>query len=139
MRNYLITRNNRMFDTAFDNLFKPVFFNLDTTCTGMKTDIKELDDRYEMVVEMAGFDKNDINVEIEDGYINVSANKAVKEENDKDGRFLRRERAISCNRSYYFGEVDKDGVKAKYENGILNITVPKTDGKKESSNKILIE
>lgn len=129
MRNYLITRD--FFDNAWDNIFKPVVFNGDN----MKTDIKELDDSYEMTVEMPGFAKEDLQIELEKGYLNISANKEEKEE-DK-GKYIFRERKVSYSRSYYVGEVKEENIKAKYENGILSISIDKKV-EEEKNNKILI-
>ena len=143
MRNYIIRRNNDrtddFFGDVFNDFFKPVFY--DEKAEGMKTDIKELDNAYEMDVELPGFDKKDINVSYNDGYVTVSANKEEKEENEKDGKkYVRRERSCSCSRSYYVGDqVQEEAVKAKYENGMLLLTVPKEEPKKLAAKSIAIE
>ena len=88
MRNYIIRRNTNkaddFFGDVFNDFFKPVFY--DEKADGMKTDIKELDNSYEMDVELPGFDKKDINVSYNDGYVTVSANKEEKQEEEKDGK-----------------------------------------------------
>lgn len=132
MRNYLITRS--LFDDAFENFFRPVYSDTDN----MKTDIKELEDRYEMAVEMPGFNKDEVQIELEKGYLNISAKKEEKEE-DKKNKYIFRERKISYNRSYYVGEVREENIKAKYENGILYIDIPKKTEELKANNRILIE
>ena len=98
MKNYITTRrNNDLFDEAFENFFRP--FYADSESTFMKTDIKETDANYVLDVEMPGLDKKDISLKFESGYITVSAKKEVSE---SDGKYLRRERAVSCSRSYYW-------------------------------------
>ena len=95
MKNYLTRRNNDIFEDTFNSLFRP--FYVEEEATLMKTDIRETEDAYLMDVEMAGFDKKDISLKFESGYLTVSAKK-----NDKqDGtNYIRRERAYSCSRSY---------------------------------------
>lgn len=120
MKNYLTRRNNDIFEDAFNSLFRP--FYVEEEATLMKTDIRETDDAYLMDVEMAGFDKKDIALKFESGYLTVSAKKNEK----SDGvNYIRRERAYSCSRSYYLGDVKEKEIKAKYQNGVLEVTVPK--------------
>lgn len=132
MRDCLITRN--FFDDAFDNFFKPVHGTYDN----MKTDIKELEDGYEMSIEMPGFDKNEVEIELDKGYLNISAKKEEKEEKEEDEKekYISRERKVALSRSYYVGDVNEENIKAKYDNGILELNIPK---KVEQANKILIE
>jgi len=121
MKNYLTRRNNDIFEDTFNSLFRP--FYVGDEATVMKTDIRETDNEYLMDVEMAGFDKKDISLKFESGYLTVSAKKGEK---DEDGvNYIRRERAYSCSRSYYLGDVDEKLIKAKYNNGVLEVTVPK--------------
>ncbi|MGN1066261.1 MAG: Hsp20/alpha crystallin family protein [Candidatus Fimimonas sp.] len=121
MKTYMMTRkNNDLIDDAFNSFFRP--FYVDDDASIMKTDISENEKEYLMDVEMAGFDKSDIALKFENGYLTVSAKKQEKEE---DKKYIRRERAFSCSRSYYLGDVNEKLIKAKYENGILQIVVPK--------------
>lgn len=121
MKTYMMTRkNNDLIDDAFNSFFRP--FYVDDDASIMKTDISENEKEYLMDVEMAGFDKSDISLKFENGYLTVSAKKQEKEE---DKKYIRRERAFSCSRSYYLGDVNEKLIKAKYENGILQIVVPK--------------
>ena len=108
----------------------------------MKTDIREMDDSYEIAVDLPGFKKDEINLDIKNGYLTVSAEKGLdKKEEDKKGRVLRQERyAGVCSRSFYVGNVKPEEVKAKYDAGVLSVVVPKVDQKKLSStSKIAIE
>ena len=74
-----------------------------------------------------------------DGYLNISVNKSEKSEGGKKDNYIHRERSFSCNRSYYVGDVKKEDIKAKYENGILNVTIPKAAEKKAAESRIEIE
>ena len=110
----------------------------------MKTDIRETDDAkgYRFAVDLPGFEKDEIHVDVKDGYLTVSAEKGLdKDEEDKKGRILRQERyAGACSRSFYVGDVKPEDVTAKYEHGVLTILVPKHDSKKlTSSSKVTIE
>ena len=120
MKNYLTRRNNDIFADAFNSFFRP--FYVEEEATLMKTDIRETDSAYLMDVEMAGFDKSDIALKYESGYLTVSAK---KNESADGANYIRRERAYSCSRSYYLGDVREKEIKAKYQNGVLEITVPK--------------
>ena len=122
---YYLTRNNDLdfFDNAFNSLFRP-FFTEDNT-SFMKTDVKETKHTYEMEIEMPGFERDQINMKLENGYITVSAKKG----NNSEDKYLKRERATSYSRSYYVGDVNQADVKAKYVNGILTVSVPKEQQK----------
>lgn len=133
MKNYLVHRNNDLIDDAFDSFFRP--FYVDSESSFMKTDIKETDKDYVLDVEMPGFDKKDINLKFESGYITISAK---KEQNEENSRYIRRERAVSCSRSYYMGDVDETQIKAKYENGVLSVSVPK-DKPEQTKHAITID
>ena len=84
-----------------------------------------------MAVDLPGFNKDEIKVEIKDGYMTVSANKDLdKDEADKKGRVIRRERYVgTCSRTFYVGDIKPEDVKAKYESGVLNIVLPKEEQK----------
>lgn len=110
----------------------------------MKTDIRETDDAkgYRLAVDLPGFKKDEITLDIKDGYLTISASKGLdKDEEDKKGRILRQERyAGACSRSFYVGNIEPEDVKAKYESGVLSILVPKEDVKKSPvKTKIVIE
>ena len=98
----------------------------------MKTDVRETEDTYEVDVDLPGFKKDEINVDLKDGYLTISAAKGLdKDEKDKKGRYIRQERyAGACSRSFYVGEIEPEDVSAKYEDGILKLSMPK-QAKKE--------
>ena len=109
----------------------------------MKTDIKEKKDGYELEIDLPGFTKDEINASIEDGYLTISAAKGLdKDEQDKEGKYIRKERyAGSMSRSFYVGNaITQDDIKAKYESGILRLSVPKKAAEEiESAKRIAIE
>ena len=101
----------------------------------MKTDIREKDDQYELAEDLPGFKKDEINLDVKDGYLTISAQKGLdKDEENKKGRILRQERyAGVCSRSFYVGDVKPEEVKAKYESGVLTIALPKENARTCSS------
>ena len=108
----------------------------------MKTDVRETGDSYELDIDLPGFAKEDINVKLNDGYLTISAQKGLdKDKKDKEGNYIRRERyAGAMQRSFYVGDIKGEDIRAKYEDGILRLSVPKADVKKlESHNSIAIE
>ena len=109
----------------------------------MKTDIREKNDSYELDVDLPGFKKDEIKVQLKDGYLTLSAAKGLdKDEQDKKGDYIRRERyAGTMSRSFYVGEdVTQEDIHAKYEDGILRLSVPKKVPKKvENTGYIAIE
>ena len=98
----------------------------------MKTDVRETDSSYELDVDLLGFKKDEISVDLKDGYLTISAAKGLdKDEQDKKGKYIRQERyAGAMSRGFYVGDVEPDQVSAKYEDGILKISLPK-QAKKE--------
>ena len=98
----------------------------------MKTDVRETDDSYELDIDLPGFKKDEITAKLEDGYLTVSASKGLdKDKQDKKGNYIRRERyAGAMSRSFYIGDsITQDEIKAKFENGILQLSIPKKDAK----------
>jgi len=109
----------------------------------MKTDIKEQKDGYELMIDLPGFTKDEIKASVSDGYLTISAAKGLdKDEKDKEGNYIRRERyAGSMCRSFYVGDaVSEEDIHAKYEDGILKLSVPKKAPEKiEKDGYIAIE
>ena len=99
----------------------------------MKTDVKEHDDGYELEISLPGYKKEDIHAELKDGYLVVSATTSQnKDETDeKTGKYIRRERySGSCSRSFYVGEyLKQEDIHAKYESGVLKLSIPKVEKK----------
>ncbi len=106
----------------------------------MKTDVREHDNGYEIDIDLPGFKKDEINIGLENGYLTVSAAKGLdKDENDKQGRMIRCERyAGSMQRSFYVGkEIKHEDIKAKFEDGVLKLSVPKKDPKAVEEKKYI--
>lgn len=122
-----------LFDDFFDDSFEKHFFGGHDPLYGkharnmMKTDIKENDAQYILDIDLPGFKKDEVNVELNNGYLTVSAAKGLdKDETDQDGRYIRRERyAGQMARSFYVGDLKPEDISAKYEDGILKLTLPK--------------
>ena len=109
----------------------------------MKTDVRETDSGYEVDIDLPGFNKDEIDVQLDNGYLSISAAKGLdKEEKDKEGKYIRKERyAGSMSRSFYVGDaITEDDIKAKYESGILRLSIPKKEAKQvETTKRIAIE
>lgn len=109
----------------------------------MKTDVRETDASYEIDMDLPGFKKDEIQIQLKDGYLSISAAKGLnKDEKDSEGNYIRRERyAGSMTRSFFVGKDVKDSeIHAKFEDGILKLSIPKKDAKViENSGCIAIE
>lgn len=131
--------------TTFDNLFDDVFN--DSFFKGynnyMRTDIKEVDDKYLLDIEMPGFEKKDISIELNNGYLTITGNKTSNNnEEDTAGNIIRQERYTgSYSRSFYVGDnIKKEDIKASYNNGELKVYLPKvTNEQVENHNYIQID
>ena len=116
-----------------DNLLDDFFdFPFDRYGTGslMNTDIKDMDNGYEVTINMPGVKKEDVKAELRDGYLTIQASTdSNKEEKDSNGRYIRRERySGSCSRSFYVGDaVTQEDIKAKFEDGTLKLLIPKKE------------
>ena len=99
----------------------------------MKTDIKEMDNGYELIIDLPGFKKDEIKVSLDNGYLSIAAAKGLdQDEQEKDtGKYIRRERyAGSCERSFYVGEdITEEDIKGEFKHGILKLFVPKKEAK----------
>ena len=105
----------------------------------MKTDIRETEDAYILDLELPGFKKDEISVRLENGYLTVGAEKAVEENGSKSGKVLRKERYEgSLERSFYVGEsVRPEEISASYENGVLQLSVPKRTAQKDPEKRTI--
>ena len=134
----------RDFDPFFDDFFDAPIFDrreLRKLNNMMKTDVKERDNEYVIDVELPGIDKKDVNLNLRDGYLVISAHREhnVNEDNKKEN-FIRRERSYgSFSRSFYVGDIKEKDIDAKLENGILQIIVPKSQKSLDSSSRIEIK
>ena len=119
-------------ENLIDDFFGYPFSSYKETNELMKTDVKELDGAYEIDMSLPGVDKKDIKAELKDGYLTINASTSKdSEDKDENNRYIRRERYYgSCSRSFYVGEeVTQEEIKAKYENGVLRLVVPKKEAK----------
>ena len=127
-----------LFDEMMDFPFEDDFFGKRNPLYGkkaknmMKTDVKEHENGYEVDIDLPGFKKDELNLDLTDGYFTISASKGLdKDEEDKKGKYIRKERyAGSMSRSFYVGDgITEEDIKAKYENGILKLSIPKKEAK----------
>ena len=130
----------------FDRNFFRGFGNLDHTLYGkhaqnmMKTDVKETDEGYEVDIDLPGFKKDEIHLELNQGYLTISAEKSLEKNNeDKKGKMLRQERYSGVmQRSFFVGEnVTEEDVKASYDSGVLHLTLPKKEALKAPEKKTI--
>lgn len=135
-----------LFDDFMDDAFERNFFGGRNPLYGkhsknlMKTDVKETETGYDLDIDLPGFKKDEISAHLEDGYLTVSAAKGVdKDEKDNEGRYIRRERySGSMTRSFYVGNaLTEEDIKAKYEDGILSLSIPKKDQKAVEAKKYI--
>ena len=127
-----------LFDDWMNDAFNDDFFGRKNPLYGkhaknlMKTDIRDCEGSYEVDIDLPGFKKDEIRVQLQNGYLSISAAKGLdKNEQDKKGNFIRRERyAGSMSRSFYVGEdVTQEEIHAKYEDGIVKLSIPKKTAK----------
>ena len=107
----------------------------------MKTDVKETAEGFELDIELPGYKKENVNAELKDGYLTVSAETASESgDKDEEGRYIRRERYRgSCRRSFYVGEqLTEEDIKARFENGVLKVSIPKKEEKPKVEEKKFI-
>ena len=106
----------------------------------MKTDVKETDGGYEVAIDLPGFKKDEVSAHLEDGYLTINAEKGLdRDQEDKEGNYIRRERYYgSCSRSFYVGDaVREEDIRAKFEDGLLKIAIPKKDANVVESRKTI--
>ncbi len=130
----------RDFDLFGDDFLRDDFFKGEKNNL-MKTDIKETENSYILDVDLPGYNKEDIKVDVTDGYLTINAKTSNEFKDEKKGKFVRRERFTGeCTRSFYVGEdIKEDEIKASFKNGILNLEVPKINPEEKKSDKKYIE
>ena len=121
-----VFRNN-LFDDFFDDFDRPVKRVQDPQNTLMRTDVKETEKSYELDVELPGVKKEDVKAQLKDGYLTISAETKFDNSDEHEGKYIRRERYYgTSSRSFYVGEeLTEEDIIAKFEDGILKISVPK--------------
>lgn len=129
-----------LFDDVFDDMFSTPFINNQTLNNQMimNSDIKEFNNKYQLDLELPGFNKEDIQAELKDGYLIVQAqHNESKEDKDENGRYIRKERYTGmCQRSFYVGEgIKQEDIHADFKNGILTLDIPKVEITKEIEDK----
>lgn len=134
----MIPRRND-FD-LLSEMFRDPFFD-ERESRVMRTDIKEKKDKYIIDIDLPGYEKENIKIEVEDGYLTVHATIDSNKEEKEEGKFVRKERYMgSCSRSFYVGDdVKEEDIKATFRNGILKLEVPKVEEKKELPEKKYIQ
>ena len=137
-----------LFDDWFGFPTFPEFRDVDRKLYGkhagnlMKTDVREHDDGYELDMDLPGFTKDEITLDLSDGYLTVKAAKGLdKDKTDRRGKVIRQERyAGAMQRSFYVGEaLTAEDVSAKFENGVLRLTLPKKEATLPKHTNIMIE
>ena len=135
----MIPRRKNEFD-LLGEIFRDPFFT-DYESKVMKTDIKEKKDKYLIDIELPGYEKENIKIDVEDGYLTVHAEIDSNKEEKDEGKFVRKERYMgSCSRSFYVGdEVKSEDIKASFKNGMLKLEIPKKEEQKELPEKKYVE
>ena len=126
------------FDKEFNRMMRPLYGKHSQNM--MKTDVRETENSYELDIDLPGFKKDEITVQLDNGYLSISASKGLdKNEENKDGKYIRRERyAGAMNRTFYVGDnLTQQDIQAKFEDGILKISVPKKDVQQIEQNKYI--
>ena len=135
-----------LFDDWMDFPFEREFFGRRNPLYGkneknlMKTDVTEVENGYEVAMDLPGFKKEDISAKLENGYLTITASKGLdKDEKNEEGKYIRRERySGSCSRSFYVGDgVTEEDIKARFEDGILKLDIPKKDAEKIEQKKYI--
>ena len=131
----MIPRRNHGFDLLGEMFSDPFFTEGESKV--MRTDIKEKKDKYLIDINLPGYEKENIKLEVEDGYLLVHATMNSDKEEKEEGKYVRKERYVgSCSRSFYVGDdVKSEDIKASFKNGTLKIEVPKKEEKEKIAEK----
>lgn len=134
----MIPRRNNF--SLLDDIFKDPFFGHDENRI-MRTDIKESENSYSLIVDLPGYEKDNIKIEIEDGYLTIHAIMNTENEEKEDSKFVRKERYFGeCSRSFYVGDdIEVEDIKASFRNGTLNLEIPKKEEPKELPEKKYVQ
>ena len=133
----MLPRRRNDFD-LFDRMFlDDPFFSGERETKLMKTDIKEKKDKYIIEMDLPGYEKENISLEINDGYLMISAKTSQNKDEKEEGKYVRKERFVGeCSRSFYVGDnIKEEDIKASFKNGTLKIEVPKKEERKELPEK----
>ena len=126
-------------DDMFDDFMFPTV--KESNLGKMKCDIYEKDNVFYLEMDIPGFDKNDVDIQIDDNdYLTITAEKSTNKEENQDKNYIRKERFYGkYQRSFYIGNIDKDAIEASFENGILKVVMPKKEEEKILTQKIEIK
>lgn len=124
----MIPKRKNEFD-LFDDMFNDSFLMSGNSSRLMKTDIKEKDKEYVIEMDLPGYEKENIKINIADGYLTIHAVSSKNSSEKEEGKFVRKERYLGeCSRSFYIGDdVNEDSIKASFKNGILKVEIPKKE------------
>ena len=126
---------------AFDDMERSFFRDVPSIAS-FRTDVTDTGDAYKLEAELPGFKKEDIKLDLENGYLTISAQRSEElDQKNEESRYIRQERAVgSCARSFYVGkELEPTDIAAKFENGILSLHLPKAEAKKQEPKPTMIE
>lgn len=128
----MIPKRKNEFD-LFDDMFNDSFLMSGNSSRLMKTDIKEKDKEYVIEMDLPGYEKENIKINIADGYLTIHAVSSKNSSEKEEGKFVRKERYLGeCSRSFYIGDdVNEDNIKASFKNGILKVEIPKKEAVEE--------
>lgn len=127
-------------DDFFDDFFNAPARRSYMPSASMKCDVKELDQSYQIDMQLPGYDKDDVEVSVDKGYLTVSASHNENKEDKEDGKYIRKECFTgNCQRSFYVGDAVKgEDISATFNNGILSLTVPKAEALPQNETKQLV-
>ena len=123
-----------------DDLFKDTMLDRHESKL-MRTDIKENENDYSVIIDLPGYEKEDIKIEVDEGYLTVTATKTSEDSQENSGRYVRKERYFGeCSRSFYVGDnIETEDVKATFRNGTLNLSIPKKEEQEEEQPKKYVQ
>ena len=126
-------------DDFFNDDFMPRVRDASRSNEWLKTDIIEKEDKYELAVNLPGFQKENVKISLDEGYLTINASTNNEKKDEEEGKVIRRERFQgSCQRSFYVGDqVTKEDISAKFDNGVLHLTVPKVTKKEVPSEQFI--
>ena len=132
--------DDNVFDT-FDNFARNFFRSSNTSLPAFRTDIRDAGDKFILEAELPGFDKGDIKLDVKDGILTITAeHKESSDQKDEKGNYLRRERRYgSFSRSFDITGIDEAGITAAYNNGVLELNLPKAQPVVPEARRIAIE
>ena len=134
---------NHLLDNVFDEMFtNPPAYTKMPAAKWMSTDIKDLGQEYQLDIELPGYEKKDILVQLSNSYLVISAShQEEKEDKEENGRFVHKERySGSCKRSFYVGDnLREEDIQASFENGVLKLVFPKEEHQEKAEEKKYIE